>query len=66
MPEPDGFSHRECGGETWIYCMGRHVTTLRGRRSVDFQVRLASLDEAARQQLMARLTGNFKRGNERH
>jgi hypothetical protein len=41
------------------------VTILRGRSAERFVSRLADADAAAAQQLMARATGNFKRGNER-
>ena len=41
------------------------VTILRGRAAERFTVRMAGADAAAAQQLMARATGNFKRGNER-
>jgi hypothetical protein len=41
------------------------VTILRGRSAERFATRIADADAAASQQLMARATGNFKRGNER-
>lgn len=41
------------------------VTLLRGRTAERFATRIAFADDAAAQQLMARATGNFKRGNER-
>ena len=41
------------------------VTILRGRSAERFATRIADADEAASQQLMARATGAFKRGNER-
>ena len=41
------------------------VTVLRGRAAERFTTRMAGADAAAAQQLMARATGNFKRGNER-
>jgi hypothetical protein len=41
------------------------VTILRGRSAERFVNRMADADAAAAQQLMARATGNFKRGNER-
>jgi hypothetical protein len=40
------------------------VTVLRGRAAERFTIRMADADAAAAQQLMARATGNFKRGNE--
>ena len=41
------------------------VTLLRGRAADRFATRVGDADAAAAQQLMARATGNFKRGNER-
>jgi hypothetical protein len=41
------------------------VTILRGRSAERFTSRMSGADAAAAQQLMARATGNFKRGNER-
>ncbi len=41
------------------------VTILRGRAAEQFATRIALADDAAAQQLMARVTGNFRRGNER-
>jgi hypothetical protein len=38
---------------------------LRGRQAQAFLAEIESADEADLQQLMARLTGNYKRGNER-
>jgi hypothetical protein len=42
------------------------VTALRGQRAARFLDRVAAVDAGGAQQLMARATGNFKRGNERH
>lgn len=41
------------------------ITLLRGRAAERFAARIAVADTLAAQQLMARATGNFKRGNER-
>ena len=43
----------------------RKAATLRGRQAQAFLAEVESGDEADLQQLMARLTGNYKRGNER-
>lgn len=63
MGAPEGFAYTVRGGEVRISHHGRHATTLRGRAAADF------LDEVDRgadpQQLMARVTGNYRRGNER-
>jgi hypothetical protein len=41
---------------------GRRATVLRGRRARDF---LDDVESADPQELMARITGNYRRGNER-
>jgi hypothetical protein len=60
---PGGFTYEvRSSGEVVIRHHGRIATTLRGRRADAF------LDDAAHgdeQELMARLTGNYRRGNER-
>ena len=43
----------------------RPVTTLAGAAAARFAKRVKDADPAAAQQLMARATGNYKRGNER-
>lgn len=61
-----GFSwRRRKGGEIEVLHHGRPASTLRGRAASDFLSEVEGADGAAQQQLMARLTGNFKRGNER-
>lgn len=63
---PNGFSFRACkGGEVEIRHYGRVATTLRGSAAADFLDEVAAGSEEDAQQLMARLTGNYKRGNER-
>lgn len=44
---------------------GRPVTTLRGKQAARFVGRVENLAPREAQLLMARVTGNFKRGNER-
>jgi antitoxin (DNA-binding transcriptional repressor) of toxin-antitoxin stability system len=55
------------GGEVEILHHGRLAATLRGHEAADFLQEAGSVDaaDADAQQLMARLTGNYKRGNER-
>ena len=61
-----GFSYvTRKSGEVSILRAGRVVTVLRGRAALDFGARVARLPPAAQQQAMARVTGNYKRGNER-
>ncbi|MDZ4721370.1 MAG: hypothetical protein SH847_23150 [Roseiflexaceae bacterium] len=72
IPEPNelnddlGFSYRVGkDGLVLISWNGKQVTILRGDEAQKFLARIESLDPAGEQQLMARATGNFKRGNER-
>ncbi len=61
-----GFSYRlRKNGDLEVLHHGRVAATFRGRDAADFrdEVKSASSDEA--QQIMARVTGNYKRGNER-
>jgi hypothetical protein len=52
-------------GEVEILHSGRRVTTLRGMDAQEFLAEAADSNDADLQQVMARLTGNYKRGNER-
>lgn len=60
-----GFVFVDKSGEVTLYHHGRKATTLRGVKAVEFreEVKINSFEE--QQQLMARLTGNYKRGNEK-
>ena len=63
MGHASGFSWIERkSGEIVIEHDGRQATVLRGRRATDFLEEISSGDE---QEVMARATGNYKRGNER-
>jgi hypothetical protein len=60
------FSYRETAdGKVFIAWQGRQVTVLTDKKAAAFLGRIAGLPEAKQQLLMARVTGNFKRGNER-
>lgn len=68
MPAPNGFAwSRRKNGDVVITHHGRQATVLRGEKAVDFVADVADMagDDGAGQELMARLTGNYKRGNER-
>jgi hypothetical protein len=66
MPAPSEFSYLERkDGSVVISHRGKTVTTLRGDDSAEFLTEVAGLDEDGQQHLMARVTGNYKRGNER-
>lgn len=61
-----GFTYRTPReGEVQVLHHGRLAATLRGRRASEFLADLDGGGESEAQQLMARLTGNYKRGNER-
>lgn len=63
MPDPTGFEYTvRKNGDVVINHHGRQATVLRGRAAEKF---LADVDRRDPQQLMARVTGNYKRGNER-
>jgi hypothetical protein len=62
MGRPDGFAYEQRGPEVVITHHGVRATVLRGHRAADFLADVADGDE---QELMARLTGNYRRGNER-
>ncbi|MEQ1567538.1 MAG: hypothetical protein ABMA64_17990 [Myxococcota bacterium] len=52
-------------GQVRITFEGREVTVVAGRDALRLTTRLAAADGPGVQQLLARATGNFKRGNER-
>jgi hypothetical protein len=61
-----GFTYKaRKNGEVEILHRGRRATTLRDATARDFLSAAATGGEGDLQQAMARLTGNFKRGNER-
>lgn len=65
-PEDLGFSIRvRSGGDVEILHLGRVATTLRGAKAAEFLADTPDAGTAEAQQRMARLTGNYKRGNER-
>ena len=61
-----GFGHRRRkNGEVEVSHHGRTVTVLRGQTASEFLAQVSRGGEQAAQELMARVTGNYKRGNER-
>lgn len=68
-PDPLGERPFSCAaradGSIVIRYRSAPVTILRGRAAERFAARLDEADAAGAQQLMARVTGNLKRGNER-
>ncbi|MDX2605222.1 hypothetical protein PV379_41680 [Streptomyces caniscabiei] len=63
MPRPSGFTYTEhSDSHVTIDHHGRAATTLRGPRAGQFLAEVAAGDP---QLVMARWTGNYRRGNER-
>ena len=62
MPAPEGFDYEVRGGAVVITHHGRRATVLRGTAAARF---LADAEDGDDQELMARVTGNYRRGNER-
>lgn len=64
---PDlGFTFEaRANGDVIIFHRHRLAATLRGQAAKTFLAQGDSLSDAELQQVMARLTGNYKRGNER-
>ena len=52
-------------GSVIVHHHGRLAATLRGQAAAEFLDEVLGADLGSQQQLMARLTGNYKRGNER-
>jgi hypothetical protein len=62
----DPFDHQvTASGQVRISRGGRVVVTVAGRAAGKLAARLATADEVATQHLLARATGNYRRGNER-
>ncbi|MBT4098739.1 MAG: hypothetical protein HOM68_17885 [Gemmatimonadetes bacterium] len=62
----DSFSFRTTkDGRVFISWQGRQVVILKGKQAQRFSTQSQGLDAEGMQLLMARMTGNFKRGNER-
>jgi hypothetical protein len=61
-----GFRFRKTkSGEVVVTRNGKTVTTLRASDAADFLEEAEVADLFSQQQLMARMTGNYKRGNEK-
>ena len=66
MAAPIGFELvRPKRGEVVILHHGNVATVLRGQRADRFSSRVEAADDASAQHLMARATGNYRRGNDR-
>ena len=60
-----GFTFQQIGAEYHIFHRGKKATTLRSNRAAEFELEVSELSFSEQQKLMARLTGNYKHGNER-
>jgi hypothetical protein len=61
-----GFMYRKRkNGDVEVLHHGRLASTLRGADALEFMAEVAQGQYTDGQQLMARLTGNYKHGNER-
>jgi len=59
------FSYRKGGEEkVFISWCGRTVMTLKRKKATSFLERVSKLNGPEQQLVMAKITGNFKRGNE--
>lgn len=65
MPGPEGFAYEARGGEVVLTHHGRRATVLRGSTAARFLADVEDADDSVQQELMARVTGNYRRGNER-
>ncbi|NUR25798.1 MAG: hypothetical protein HOV83_08115 [Catenulispora sp.] len=63
MGNPTGFTYdQHSDGSITVFHHGRKATVLRGERAQDF---LDEIEAGDAQLVMARWTGNYRRGNER-
>ena len=63
---PNGFSFSvRKSGEVEVLHHGRQATLLRAANAAKFLAKAECANEQELQQLMARVTGNYKRGNEK-
>jgi hypothetical protein len=71
VPDPDPLAgepftfQARADGSIVISYRAAPVTLLRGKAAASFIARVSGTDAAGAQQLMARATGKFKRGNQR-
>jgi hypothetical protein len=64
--EDTPFGYRQFkDGRVVISWRGRQAAVLKDRKAAAFLTQVENLDQAGRQLAMAKVTGNFKRGNEK-
>lgn len=60
------FSFRQYkNGKISIYWNGKKIMILKGKKAENFSLQIADASEFDAQMIMAKITGNFKHGNER-
>src|SRR5688572_28879248 len=59
------FSYRVSKDKVFLSWRGKQVMILKGEQARKFLSKIADLDGKAAQLVMAKITGNFKHGNER-
>lgn len=60
------FSYRVSkDNKVFIFWHEKQVMTLKGRESEKFLLKISKVDTMEAQLIMAKITGNFKRGNEK-
>ena len=65
MDQFDHFSFAQSKNDrVTIFYRERPVTTLKGKLAIQFLARIDRADSIEQQRIMAKVTGNFKRGNE--
>ncbi len=52
--------------KVFISYQGKQISVLKGKEATKFLAKIEGQDNRTTQLEMARVTGNFKRGNERH
>jgi hypothetical protein len=59
------FSYRESKDKVFIFWHTKQVMILKGKQAQKFLSKIENLDGKEAQLVMAKITGNFKHGNER-
>ena len=65
MLEEEVFSYRASKDKVFLFWYDKQVMILKGQQAAKFLARIDALEGNAAQLVMAKITGNFKRGNER-
>jgi len=66
VSKTDVFSFRITkDGKVFISWYGKHVKTLQGKPAKKFIMKIDGVENSEAQLVMAKITGNFKRGNEK-